>query len=70
MEELSRWHRGASAAFGLILTLGMVFGLCLFLRPTVSQAENRELSKFPSFSVADFVSGAYTEQISTWYADT
>lgn len=70
MEELSRWHRGASAAFGLILTLGMVLGLCLFLRPTVSQAENRELSKFPSFSVADFVSGAYTEQISTWYADT
>ncbi|MGN0261723.1 MAG: DHHW family protein [Eggerthellaceae bacterium] len=70
MEELSRWHRGASAAFGLILTLGMVLGLCLFLRPTVSQAENRELSKFPSFNVADFVSGAYTEQISTWYADT
>lgn len=70
MQEFSHWHRGASAAFGLILTLGMVLGLCLFLRPTVSQAENRELSKFPAFNIADFVSGAYTEQISTWYADT
>lgn len=68
--ELAVWHNRASKAFSAILTCGMILGLCFFLRPATSQAENRDLTKFPSFSIADLASGAYTEGISTWYADT
>ena len=54
----------------LILCLGFLLGLLWFLRPTVSETEKRELTKFPKFTTEDFLSGKWTDSISVWYADT
>ena len=54
----------------LILCLGFLVGLLWFLRPTVSETEKRELTKFPKFTTEDFLSGKWTDSISVWYADT
>ncbi len=54
----------------VILCIGFLVGLLWFLRPTVSETEKRELTKFPKFTVDGFLSGAYTDGISLWYADT
>lgn len=56
--------------FFLCLTVGMLLSLIIPLRPTYSEVEKRELAKFPKFSVAAFVSGAYFKDIDTWFADT
>ena len=45
-------------------------GLLFFLRPTVSDAEKRELTKFPAFTMESFLSGEWTSQVSLWFADT
>ncbi len=62
-------------ALGLIipvclLCLGFFVGFLWFLRPTVSETEKRELTDFPSFEPDTFLSGAYTDGIGVWYADT
>ena len=57
-------------AFAGTMLLLFVVGLLLFLRPTTSESEKRELTKFPSFSVDSLISGEYFNQINTWYADT
>ena len=57
-------------AFVGTMLLLFVVGLLLFLRPTTSESEKRELTKFPSFSFETFVSSEYFNQINTWYADT
>lgn len=56
--------------FTVVLVGGCVLGFMLHLRPTTSDSEGRELTKFPSFSWESFLSGEYTSQISLWYADT
>ena len=58
------------ALFCAVMVLGFLLGLAFFLRPSYSESEKRELTKFPTFTVSTFLSGAYTEQISTWFADT
>ena len=57
-------------AFAGTMLLLFVVGLLLFLRPTTSESEKRDLTKFPSFSVESLISGEYFNQINTWYADT
>ena len=57
-------------AFAGTMLLLFILGLLLFLRPTTSESEKRELTKFPAFSVETLVSGEYFNQINTWYADT
>ncbi len=47
-----------------------VWGLLFFLRPSVSETEKRELTRFPALTWSGFWSGEWTEQISLWYADT
>lgn len=39
-------------------------------RSTVSELENRELAKFPTFSWEKFWSGEYMSEISSWYSDS
>ncbi len=56
--------------FAGVMLLLFVIGLLLFLRPSVSESEKRELTEFPAFSWEDLASGAYFNQINTWYADT
>ena len=58
------------ASFCAVMVLGFVLGLAFFLRPEYSESEKRELTKFPTFTFSDFASGKYTEQVSTWFADT
>ncbi|MGI6535875.1 MAG: DHHW family protein [Eggerthellaceae bacterium] len=57
-------------AFAVVLGIGLVLGLLLFLRPTVSASENRTLTQFPQFTWDSFLNGEWTKGISTWYSDT
>ena len=56
--------------FIVAMALFFVIGLAFFLRPTVSDTEKRELTKFPDFTVESFLSGEWTSQVSLWFADT
>ncbi|HBF15177.1 MAG TPA: hypothetical protein DDW30_05765 [Clostridiales bacterium] len=54
---------------GALLVIGLV-GLLFFLRPSTSEVEGRELTKFPDFTWNDFWDGSYFSAMTTWYADT
>ena len=58
------------ALFAGIIAIFFVIGLLFFLRPSVSDTEKRELTKFPAFTVESFASGEWTSQVSLWFADT
>lgn len=53
----------------LVLTAGFVY-LLFFKRDTVSHEENRNLTKFPKFTVQSYLKGEYTEGIADYYDDT
>ncbi len=57
-------------SFFVLLFSGAAIALYLPLRPTYSDSEKRELTKFPEFSAAALMDGSYFNGISTWYADT
>ncbi len=57
-------------AFASVLVICFVIGLAFFARPTFSESEKRELTKFPTFTFESFLSGDYTSQVSLWFADT
>ncbi len=40
------------------------------LRPSYSESEKRELTRFPSFSFASLFDGSFFDGINTWFADT
>lgn len=68
--QMAGWWDFTIAAFKAVMGVGLVLGLALFLRPSVSMAEKRQLTQFPTFTMATFLDGTYTKDISTWYADT
>ena len=62
-----------------VLCVGLLVGLCWFWRPSVSESEKRELTKFPLPTwetvtsgefLDDLASGKWTDTVSLWYADT
>ncbi len=53
----------------IILIVGFIY-LIAFKRETVSNEENRNLTKFPEFSIESYLSGKYTEGIAKYYDDT
>ncbi len=57
-------------AVSLLLVLVFVIGLIFPLRPSVSELEKRELTKFPKFSVSSFMDGSFFSELELWYADT
>ena len=59
-----------SVLFILAMIAGLVISFLLFLRPTVSENEKRELAKFPEYSAEALVSGSYFRDIDTWFSDT
>lgn len=65
-----KWHAVRIYAFAITMLLVAVVGLLLFLRPTVSESEKRELTKFPELTWDTLISGDYFSGITTWYADT
>lgn len=54
----------------LVLVVLFGIGLVFFARPTVSELEKRELTKFPELTWDSLMSGEFTSNLSTWYADT
>ena len=67
-KKICQWIR--ILLFTAVLVGGCVLGFVMSLRPTTSESEGRELTKFPEFTWEAFLSGEYTSQISLWYADT
>ncbi len=70
-------HQNRIKYFNLqvILFVGVLYifffiGLLFFFRPSESLLEKRKLTSFPSLKTANFMNGEFTNQISTWYADT
>lgn len=53
----------------LILSIGFIY-LLFLKRDTVSHEENRNLAKFPKFTVSSYLKGEYTENIANYYNDT
>ncbi|MBP5254767.1 MAG: hypothetical protein J6Z23_05220 [Lachnospiraceae bacterium] len=67
----NRFDLLTAGLFGLVLLAGFVIGCFLLgMRPKESALEKRTLNEFPKFSLESFLDGSYTEQISTWFADT
>ena len=56
--------------FFLVLAVLTVISFLIPLRPTFSDSEKRELTKFPEFSVETLISGAYFDDITLWFSDT
>ena len=59
-----------AAPFIAAVLLLCAAGFLIPLRPTFSEREKRELTKFPEFSVKALLSGDYFDDITAWYADT
>ena len=66
----NRKHLLRSVPFFLALAAVTLIAWLLPLRPTVSDAEKRELSRFPEFSVASLFDGSYFSGIDDWFSDT
>lgn len=56
--------------FFAVLAVLTVIAFILPLRPTKSYGEKRNLAEFPDFSLSALASGAYFDDIGTWFADT
>ena len=56
--------------FGTLLTVMFFIGTLFFLRPSFSDTENRELTKFPKFEIGAILNGEFFTQVDKWYADT
>lgn len=56
--------------FLAVLALLTVVSFIIPLRPTVSESEKRELTKFPAFSAETLLSGEYFDEITLWFSDT
>ena len=54
-----------AASFLLILLF-----LLVFPRSKVSEIENRNLAKFPKFTLSGYFSGEFTSDVATWFDDT
>ena len=68
--KIATWRRWGVRAVMAIMALGCVIGLAFFIRPTTSDFEKRELTAFPTPSVASFLDGTFFSDLSLWYADT
>lgn len=69
-EKIKKFRALAVLLFVAIMSAGAFIGLLFFARPKTSNAEKRELAKFPSFTITSFLDGSYFEAVSLWYSDT
>lgn len=65
--KLSKWY---ALPFLTVLAVLTVISLIIPLRPTISYGEQRDLEKFPAFSVDALLSGDYFDGITLWFSDT
>ena len=68
--KIATWRRWGVRAVMAVMALGCVIGFAFFVRPTTSDFEKRELTVFPTPSVASFLDGTFFSDLSLWYADT
>lgn len=72
-KEYQKRH-GVYQRVWIVLFLSVIFftGLCLALlnRPTVSERENRELTKKPELTPDSYLSGEFTDNYSKYFSDT
>gem|GEM_PF-92786 len=69
-QKSRRIAAGINIAACLLLLFGITAGMLLLERPTVSESELRALADLPDFSVAGYLSGAYTNGVAEYYNDT
>lgn len=72
--RINKRHRRAISLqillVSLLLIVVFVLGLLIPLRPSVSELEKRELTKFPKFTLSGMLDGSYFSELELWYADT
>ncbi len=68
--QIQRFRAMGIHIFMALLLVGFIVGLMLFLRPAVSERENRKLTEFPKFTLSAFLDGSYFSEISLWYSDS
>lgn len=56
--------------FFAVMLAGTVLAFLLFLRPSYSEEEKRELAAFPPFSASSLADGSYFSGIDRWFSDT
>lgn len=70
MKKNVPFHARKILLFSLSLALLSVTSWILPLRPTYSDFEKRDLTKFPVFSAQALFDGSYFDQIDVWFSDT
>lgn len=70
MRFVTRWRTYGVFGFGALLLVGCLLGLLVFLRPTMSEVENRTLTEMPPFTLEGFLDGSFFSEASLWYSDT
>lgn len=66
----NKFRKYTIRTFLIALIVVGLLGLLIPLRPKESAIEKRELTKFPKPTVKTLMNGKFTDQISTWYADS
>ncbi|MBS7359109.1 MAG: hypothetical protein KIG53_00730 [Oscillospiraceae bacterium] len=56
--------------FFIVLYIGTVISFMIPLRPTYSESEKRDLTKFPKANLVTVLSGSFFDDISLWFSDT
>ncbi len=59
-----------TACFYTFLLVFFFVGLLWFCRPSVSETEKRELTKFPEMTVSGVLDGSFWHGVDLWYSDT
>lgn len=69
-KTLRRYRSVQVLIFFIALYVLAIVGLMIPLRPTKSENEKRELTPFPSFSLASLWDGSFFQGIDLWFSDT
>ena len=70
-KKVMQQYRLIGCLLGVVLLIfGALLGILIPLRPSVSEVENRTLTKFPEFTLETFLNGEFFSDVSTWYSDT
>ncbi len=71
-KELQKiWHQRYIRIFTFLFAALLAVSILLIpFRPKESDLEKRELAKFPGFSLSDIFTGAWFNDVDTWFSDT
>lgn len=69
-KELRRFRSIQVITFFVVLYVWAVISLIIPLRPTHSDTEKRDLTPFPTFTLASFWNGEYFQGLDQWFSDT